>query len=159
MIVCAIIGIPSNFILALMMESSAYYAMLPMGIIQPIVYAFGVPALGIFYAAAITLLYEKQKYRKALKIFAPVGQMALTNYLMQSVICCWIFMGYGLGFFANVGPAILTILAIIIFAIQIVFSYYWLQYFRFGPMEWIWRMLTYRQLQPIYRTKMQLSGA
>ena len=93
----AVIGIPLNLVLAMMMETNAYYGMEPKGIIQPIVYAFGVPALSLFYAAGICLLYTSKSNQKLLNFFSPVGKMALTNYLMQSVICCFIFMNYGLG--------------------------------------------------------------
>ena len=145
----ACVGFPCNIILALMMETNAYYDVSPLGIIQPLVYAFGVPALCLFYASGFALLYIRAEWRKILGIFAPVGQLALTNYLMQSVICCFIFMSYGLGWFGNVGPAILTAIALIIFTGQVVFSHWWIKHFRFGPMEWLWRSLTYRKWQPI----------
>lgn len=159
MIICAIIGIPGNLVLAQIMETNAYYAMLPSGIVQPLVYSFGVPALALFYAIGIALLYEKQKFKKTLNIFAPVGQMALTNYLMQSFICCFIFMSYGLGYFAKTGPAILTVIAIILFAFQISFSYWWLKYFKYGPMEWVWRCLTYRKWQPFMKPSVAVTNA
>ena len=132
-----------------MMETNAYYGLQPLRIIQPLVYAFGVPALALFYASGFALLYQTVNWRKTISIFAPVGQLVLTNYLMQSVICCLIFMNYGLGLFAKVGPALLTVMAIMIFTGQIVFSHWWIRHFRFGPMEWLWRSLTYAKWQPI----------
>jgi uncharacterized protein len=147
----ALIGFPCNLILAMMMETDAYYNLTPLGIIQPVVYAFGVPALCLFYASAIALVYNNQTWQRILNGFAPVGQMALTNYLMQSIICSLIFKGYGLGLFAKVGPAILTCIAIGIFLFQLVFSYVWLKRYRFGPMEWLWRSFTYKKVQPMQR--------
>lgn len=143
----AAIGIPCNIVLAMMMTSDAYYTLEPIGIIQPIVYAFGVPALCLFYAAAFALLFEKPDWNKRLMVFAPVGQMALTNYLMQSLICAFIFMSYGLQLEARVGPAKLSLIALGIYTAQLIYSPIWLKYFRFGPAEWLWRSLTYRKWQ------------
>ncbi|WP_332732629.1 DUF418 domain-containing protein [Flavihumibacter sp.] len=145
----AVIGIPLNIVLAMMMETNAYSNLEPLGIIHPLVYAFGVPALSLFYTAAICLLYISSSNQKLLNIFSPVGKMALTNYLMQSVICCFIFMNYGLGLFATVGPIYLMLIGIAIFIFQVIFSHWWLSRFRFGPMEWLWRSATYWKWQPI----------
>ncbi len=148
MILGAVIGIPCNIILAVMMTKGSYYNLEPLGIIQPIVYAFGVPALCLFYAAGFALLFEKQEWRKRLMVFAPLGQMALTNYLLQSLICVFIFMGYGMGMEAKIGPARLSLIALVIYLFQVIFSHIWLRYFRFGPMEWLWRSATYLKWQP-----------
>ena len=141
-----VIGIPCNIALATLMETDTYYGMQPLGLIQPIVYAFGVPALSLFYAAGIALLYHSNKHT-LLNIFSPVGRMALTNYLMQSLICCVIFMNYGFGWFGHVGSAKLMLIAIAIYTAQVIFSHWWLRQFRFGPMEWLWRSATYGKWQ------------
>jgi len=80
---------------------------------------------------------------------AAVGQLALTNYLAQSIICNFIFMGFGLGLFGELQryQTYLVVLAVWIF--QIVFSLVWLRFYRFGPAEWLWRSLTYKQSQPL----------
>lgn len=148
----AIIGIPCNLALAMIMQTDAYYNMEPLGIIQPLVYAFGVPALSLFYAAGICLLYNTESNHKLLHIFSAVGRMALTNYIMQSIICCFIFMNYGLGWFAQVGPAKLMLIGIAIYTVQIIFSHWWLSRFLFGPMEWLWRSGTYWKRQPMRKT-------
>ncbi len=142
----AVIGFPCNGVLAVMMENDAYESLAPAGIIVPIVYGFGVPALALFYTAAVALTYEKNK-NTILRIFAPVGQMALTNYIMQSLIACVIFKGYGLGYFGTLGPLPLMGLAVLIFAFQLLFSHWWLKRFRYGPMEWLWRSATYGKWQ------------
>jgi uncharacterized protein len=147
----AVIGIPCNIILANMMNTEAYYNLDPMGIIQPLVYAYGVPALCLFYASAIALLYEKQGGKKLLNVFAPVGQLALTNYLMQSVICVFIFMSFGLGLYARLGPAKLSFIAVAIYTAQVIYSHIWIRHFYFGPMEWLWRTLTYGKSQPFLK--------
>jgi uncharacterized protein len=148
----ALIGIPCNLILADRMTTPSYYNLEPTGIIQPLVYAFGVPALSLFYAASLALLFLHPVWKIRLRIFAPVGQMALTNYLMQSVFCVFIFMSYGLGKEATYGPAILSLIAIGIYFLQLLYSPIWLKYFHFGPMEWLWRSLTYRKIQ-LFRKK------
>ncbi len=70
--------------------------------------------------------------------------MALTNYLLQSVVAVLVFYGYGLGLYGEFGVATTFGFTIVFFAAQIVFSRLWLDRFSFGPMEWLWRMLTYR---------------
>jgi uncharacterized protein len=147
----AVIGIPCNIILANMMTTDEYYNLGPTGIIQPLVYAYGVPALSLFYASAIALLYQNQGWKKLLNIFAPVGQLALTNYLMQSLICVFIFMSFGLGLYARVAPVKLSLIALAIYTAQVIYSHIWIRHFHFGPMEWVWRTLTYGKSQPFIK--------
>jgi len=113
---------------------------------------FGGAGLCLFYGAAITLLTQREKgsWRERLAFLVPVGRMTLTNYLMQSLICTTIFYGYGLVLYNRVGPAIGLIFSIIIFVAQGKFSEWWLDRYRFGPMEWLWRSLTYLKPQPMY---------
>ncbi len=80
--------------------------------------------------------------------FGAVGRMALTNYLMQTVICSLIFYGYGLGLFGQVSRIGQVGIMVAIWALQLWWSPLWLERFRFGPMEWLWRSLSYRKLQP-----------
>ena len=145
----AVIGIPCNLVLAQLMTTDAYYNLEPAGIFQPLVYAFGVPALGMFYAVALILLYQKKHFRDMLSIFAPYGRMALTNYLMQSILSCFVFMSYGLGLFGEVGPIFFTLIGLSIMIFQIMFSHWWLSKFKYGPVEWMWRSITYMRFQEI----------
>ncbi len=82
---------------------------------------------------------------------AAVGRMALTNYLMQTIICTTIFYGHGFGKFGEFSRVeqLLTVLGVLAF--QLIVSPIWLRYFRFGPFEWLWRSLTYLKLQPMRR--------
>ena len=82
-------------------------------------------------------------------MLAPVGQMALSNYLAQSVISIFVFYGIGLGLIGKPEQVLYMAIAIWIFALQIVCSHLWLARFRFGPMEWLWRSLTYGKAQPM----------
>ena len=77
--------------------------------------------------------------------------MALTNYLLQSVICTLLFYSYGLGLFGKVGHAAGIGLTLVIYLLQIPFSRWWMQRFQYGPAEWLWRSLTYLKLQPMRR--------
>jgi len=113
------------------------------GVVGVIGYAFGVPALALGIAALLLTLWQYAAWQRVLVILAPAGRMALTNYLLQTVICVIIFYGYGFGLFGQFGALKSTALAIAIFAVQVVLSAIWLNYFRYGPMEWIWRQLTY----------------
>lgn len=109
----------------------------------------GAPALCLFYISALTLLYRSSARQKWLGLLAPAGRFALTNYLGQSIICTLIFYGYGLGWFGQIGKASGLLLALIIYALQVLVSAWWIKRFAFGPVEWLWRSLTYLKLQPM----------
>jgi len=113
--------------------------------------AIGAPLLMLAYVSALCLLALSPGWGKRLRVLAPVGQMALTNYLMQSIICTLIFYGYGLGLFGKVGHAAGIALAIAIYLLQIPFSHWWMKRFYYGPAEWLWRSLTYLKPQPFRR--------
>ncbi|MEZ4767033.1 MAG: DUF418 domain-containing protein [Caldilineales bacterium] len=106
-------------------------------------------SLAIFLVAALTLLSQRAAWRGQLGGFAAVGRMALTNYLLQSVVFTLIFYGYGLGVYGEAGPFLTLLLSLGFFRLQIWFSNWWLARFRFGPAEWIWRCMTYGKVQPI----------
>jgi uncharacterized protein len=69
--------------------------------------------------------------------------MALTDYLMQSVLCTLFFYHYTTGLYGRIGPAIGLVPTVILYGAQVVFSNWWLKRYRFGPMEWLWRGMTY----------------
>lgn len=106
-------------------------------------------ALALAYAGGFSLLWLRPRTRARLALLAPVGRMALTNYLLQSAVCTFIFYGYGLGLFGRVSPAGGLAIALGVYACQIPFSHWWLKRFRFGPAEWLWRSLTYGRVQPL----------
>ena len=101
----------------------------------------------IFYVSAIVLLVQKKRWHERLEPLAPVGRMALTNYLLQSIIATLFFYGYGLGFYREFGPAFGLAFVILVFLGQVKFSAWWLDHYDYGPMEWFWRTLTYRGLR------------
>jgi len=112
----------------------------------------GAPLLSLGYASALVWLRERPAWGPRLQALAPVGQMALTNYLLQSIVCTLIFYSYGLGLFGKVGAALGILLTIGMYAAQIPLSGWWLRRFRYGPAEWLWRSLTYLKLQPMRRS-------
>ncbi|RYD85165.1 MAG: DUF418 domain-containing protein, partial [Sphingobacteriales bacterium] len=103
------------------------------------------------YLSLLILLYKISPIRKVLNIFTPVGQMAFTNYLSQSIFAAVIF--YGLGWFGEFQRYQVYIIVACIWVFQIIFSTIWLKYFLFGPFEWLWRSLTYQKLQPFRKTE------
>ncbi len=103
--------------------------------------ALALTPMAIAYCAMIALVVTRRQ--QWLKWFAAVGRTALSNYLFQSLICIFIFYGVGLGYGSSMGYSSVFFIALALFAWQIVFSTFWLKYFRFGPVEWLWRQLTY----------------
>jgi uncharacterized protein len=107
------------------------------------------PFLSAVYITTLVLLSRTQVWRRCLAPLALVGRMSLTNYLVQSLLGAWLFTGYGLRLYGNVGTAAGLGLCIIIFAVQIPLSGWWLRRFQFGPAEWLLRSWTYARLQPL----------
>jgi uncharacterized protein len=151
------LGLVGNIAFAALAGKEAVFPPTTAGIAGVVTYAFGVPALALGYIALVAALWQKAAWRGLLGFLAPVGRMALTNYLMQTVICVFIFYGYGFGQFGNVGAGMATLIALGIFLFQVLTSSLWLKYFQYGPMEWIWRQLTYRQRLDL-RLKPELSA-
>jgi uncharacterized protein len=135
--ICLPIGLILNLGMAMLMETDYYYSLHPIGILESILYVIGVPTLSLAYASGFYLLDPSP----LTKLFVPVGRMALTNYLTQSLICKIIFaQTHSWG---GVPLTYLVLLGILIFLVQIVWSHLWFRYFNYGPMEWLWRKLTY----------------
>jgi len=110
-------------------------------------------ALGIAYATGFALLFLQPAWQRRLQLLAPMGRMALTHYLSQSVLGIALFYGIGLGIGPRWGAAGWLLAWAVIFALQLWASHWWLARFRFGPMEWVWRSLTYGRRQPFRRER------
>lgn len=108
--------------------------------------------LAFGYGATIVWATNKARAQKLLTWAVPIGRMAFTNYLMQSVIFGWVFYGYGLGLFGKLGVSAALAVGIGVYILQIVFSAYWLRHFLYGPVEWLWRSAMYGTRQPLWRT-------
>ena len=111
--------------------------------LHSVCYFISVYPLGFAYAAGLCLLYLKWKEGSIWKWLAAPGRMALTNYIGQSVIGMFLFYGIGLGWGSTIGLWHTEVIVLAVFLFQVLFSRLWLSGFKFGPLEWIWRMLTY----------------
>lgn len=108
------------------------------------------------YASGLALLFLRENWRRRLSPFAAVGRTALTNYLMQSVICTLFFYHYMTGWFGRIGPALALVPTVILYGAQVGISNWWLQRYRFGPMEWLWRGMTYGKFPSMHKEEAQV---
>jgi uncharacterized protein len=122
------------------------------GRIRALAEPLGTILLALGYAAAIIGLANLQSGKMLLGWAAPLGRMAFTNYLTQSVILGWIFYGYGLGLFARLGVTSALTIGLAVYFVQVPFSAWWLRRYRYGPVEWLWRTLMYGAAQPMRQT-------
>jgi uncharacterized protein len=104
-------------------------------------------ALG--YLAWILRALQGSAWAGLLRWLAPAGRMALSNYLLQSLVMTWIFFGYGLGYFEQLPRAWQPLLVLAFFVLQVLASHWWMARFRFGPVEWLWRWATYGRRPPM----------
>ncbi len=128
------------------------------GLFDTLFYALNVAPLALGYAATIALWYVNGKMIPQLKPLRHVGRMALTNYFMQSIMAIAIYYGIGMGLGAKFGPAFFMPIAIGIFFRQVIYSKIWMTYFNYGPLEWIWRMLTYGRLLKLKKDNNQMQS-
>ena len=101
------------------------------------------------YLGLVMLYAKRRPDGPVTRAFAAVGRTAFTNYLLQTVIATTIFYGHGFGLFGSVTRVAQYGVVLAIWAIQVPLSVIWLRYFRFGPVEWVWRTLTYGERQPM----------
>lgn len=143
------IGLPTTLIYAWSAVNGHPFGL----VMHSLLYALSVVPLSLVYIAIFCLAYLKWKEGRLFKTLAYPGRMALTNYIMQSVFGIIIFYGVGLGYGASFGLVYVELIAIGVFLLQILYSRFWLQYFNFGPLEWIWRMLTYRKTMELKKKR------
>ncbi|ASK60830.1 hypothetical protein CFK37_00715 [Virgibacillus phasianinus] len=108
----------------------------------------GGPVSALFYIFSIALLARSGTGMKVIKPFVTVGRMSLTNYLTQSIVMFILFYGVGFSLYGTVSPLEGVLVVVIIYLGQIVASRWWFSHYRFGPLEWVWRCLTYMKQQP-----------
>ncbi|MBC3880493.1 DUF418 domain-containing protein [Undibacterium sp. LX40W] len=109
-----------------------------------LLYIGNLPACLGYVGLMVVLLHSQGPFAKV-KVLAPYGRMALTNYLSQSVICSAIFYAYGLGLYGMPRAQQVLVVAVVV-TLQVLFSHWWLSKFLYGPMEWLWRAITYWKL-------------
>jgi uncharacterized protein len=111
----------------------------------------GTILLAAGYGAAIVWATARAGTRKWLAWAAPVGRMAFTNYLMQSIVFGGLFYGYGLGLFGQIGVAAALAIGTSVYGLQVFLSALWLRRYHYGPVEWLWRCAMYGARQPLRR--------
>jgi len=136
-----ILGIFENFSAGWKMDYSMF--------IGTIYNYIGSVAVALGYIGIIMLICKQVKFEKVKNIFAAIGKMAFSNYILMSLIAMFIFYGSGLGLFGQVERKFQLLIVIAIWIVIIVISPLWLRRFRFGALEWIWRILTYWKYQPL----------
>lgn len=119
----------------------------------------GAPLLALAYASTIILLMQRAWWAKLFSPLAAMGRMALSNYFFQTIVCTTIFYAYGLGLYGKIGAVTGILLTLIIYFAQIPLSVWWLKRYRFGPLEWLWRSLTYGKWQPMRLAQNQTARA
>jgi uncharacterized protein len=116
-----------------------------------VTYDLGRIPLTLGHLAFVMLLLKSGVLRRVFRVLACVGQMALTNYLAQSVICLFVFTGAGFALFGQLDRHQLYLVVLAIWVVQLAWSPWWLARYRFGPMEWLWRSLTRWERQALRR--------
>ena len=111
----------------------------------------GAPLLGHLYGMLLVVLHGTPTGRRRLSPLAATGRMALTHYLTHTVVFTTLNNGYGFGFYGSISPTVGLLLTLGMFALQVPLSVWWLRQFRYGPLEWLWRSLTYLRVQPFRR--------
>ncbi|MBM4089701.1 MAG: DUF418 domain-containing protein [Planctomycetes bacterium] len=144
-----VVGLVGNFVYVYCGERSVRMIPSGMGLLSTAGQIVGAPALAIFYMASLALAAERVVWRRRLNWLAQVGRMALSNYLLQSLVCATLFFGSGFGLYGTFGIAGGVLVTICVYALNVLISSCWLRHFRFGPMEWVWRSLSYGRWQPI----------
>lgn len=125
-------------------------------------FAHGLGAVGgglmcLGYLGWIVRGLQSPAWARKLRVLAPAGRMALTHYLVQSLVCTLIFYGYGLGYFEQLSRAWQVPFCLVLFALQVAVSHWWFARFRYGPMEWLWRAVTYWQRPPMWLPAMPVT--
>lgn len=106
------------------------------------------PFIACAYLALVMLWSQTAILKTLQNRLAAVGRMALSNYISQSLLATIIFYGFGLGLYGNLNRLSQSFIVLLIWALQLVISAWWLKHFRYGPLEWLWRSLTYFRLEP-----------
>ena len=145
------IGLPLVALSAAGLEAADWdplYSILGPGLLYNYI---GSLAMAAAYICGVMIWVQSGKLAGLRQRLAAVGRMAFTNYILQSVICIFIFYGFGLGLFGHVERWGQILIVFGVWVLQLILSPFWLRHFRFGPLEWLWRSLTYMKRQPMRR--------
>lgn len=137
-----LVGLPANLVALWALSHWPYGSLEPGALVGVAGQAVGFPLLAIGYVTTTTLAVIDRRW---LLWMAPVGRLALTNYLTHSLVCVVLAYGFGVGLWWRIGASTAMGIGLVIVALQIPLSRWWLSRFRYGPAEWVWRRLTYGQ--------------
>jgi uncharacterized protein len=147
-----------GLVIGLLLEMVGGAAQMSLGGGEPVLIAVfligmfaGVPLLSLAYAGGVAIVCAKRGGSAIVRAFAVVGRTALTNYVGQSVLAGAILYGHGLGLYGELSAVQCMGIALLIFSVQLTLSVVWLRFFQFGPLEWMWRTLSYGRIQPVRR--------
>lgn len=138
-----LIGMPFSFAMAYFELDGKSVPGNAMGLLDTLSYALSVVPLSLAFTATICIWWMNPSGSVMLNRIAPVGRMALTNYIMQTILGIIIYYNLGFGLGLKFGVTIFIPIAIGVFIFQVIFSNFWFKHFDYGPLEWIWRQLTY----------------
>ena len=150
MVICYSIGLPLTAYSALDLQAHDFDALYAIGAGSPANY-LGSIIVALGHIALVMLLIKTGFVQGLLRRFAAVGRMALSNYLMHSLILTTVFYGYGLGLYGSIPRFWQMGFVAAVIGLQLVLSPWWLARYEFGPVEWLWRSLTYWSRQPMRR--------
>lgn len=105
--------------------------------------------LSLFFMTVVVSITRNDKWKRFFMPVAAVGRLAFSNYVFQALLCSIIFTAYGFKMYGKTGPLVNLLLVFMVWAIQVPLSVWWTKRFRFGPVEWLWRSLTYGKRQPM----------
>lgn len=144
-IVGAAIGLPASYVYALikLRHEQSTFMLSPEGLLQTVSYAIGTTPLALSYMALAVLAWRSGMGRRLLEWFTPLGRMALSAYISQTIIQLIIFTGWGFGLSAQIPLALLPVATIVILVTQRYVCVWWLARHQQGPLEWVWRRVTY----------------
>lgn len=143
-----LLGLPAS-VLMVVFQNDKWHLPHAGGLLDTLSYALSVVPLSLAYTATICIWYLNTRARRWLNIFIAPGRMALTNYIAQTLFAVMIFYGIGFGWGARVSLATSVAVAVAVFVFMLLLSNFWLRYFHYGPLEWIWRQLTYGKRLPL----------
>ncbi len=141
------------FLCGLVGEAVNAFELIEMDLVRSLIHAASSYALSMSYGCALVLFFNSPALRSLAMPFAPVGRMALTNYLVQGVFIGFILYGFhgGMALAGTIEPQTALMAALLFYIAQVAFSHFWLARYSYGPMEWLWRVLTYGKLSPMRR--------
>ena len=151
-----IIGFPATISAQLLGGNLYQYPSTLSNTFYKILLTIGQISICIFYIAFIFRLIQTSIGKRVFNYLKPVGRMALTNYVFQTFICVLIFYNFGFNLICKTELLFGVIIAVSILLLQIVLSNVWLKYYRFGPLEWVWRSLTYKKMIKIRNKRDEL---